>query len=311
MTTKNKKKLFWIFILIIIILSIIIFIFFNKKSISTPSDSTPFRDNAGRLVVTASLFPEYDFAKEVGGDKAVVSLILPPGIEPHSFKPSDKELNIIKNSAIFFYTSSLMESWAPVLKNQVSSKTKVVAAADNLADNNLDPHVWLDFSKAQQMVDSIKTSYQIVDPANYNYYQTNADNYKKKLAVLDAEYFTGLKDCRFKGFISGGHNTFSYLAKRYGLDYKAAQGFIPDSSVDTEKILALSQELKNKKEPYVYYEELIMPYLAEILHQESGARIMPLNAAHNVARYDIENGVNFIQLMEADLKTLRLGLDCR
>ena len=81
--------------------------------------------------------------------------------------------------------------------------------------------------------------------------------------------------------------------------------------MDVDKVLRLSKELKASGEPYVYYEELIMPYLAEILHQQSGAQIMPLNAAHNIGKYDVESGVSFISLMESDLEILKKGLDCK
>ena len=122
----------------------------------------------------------------------------------------------------------------------------------------------------------------------------------------------GLKDCDFHEFISGGHFAFGYLASRYNLKYQAAQGFVPDTSLDTDKVLLLSKELRDSGQPYVYYEELIMPYLAEIMHQTSiSAQIMPLHSVHNVGKYDVASGINFIRLMESDLETLRIGLVCR
>lgn len=312
MDIKNKKiKRFGIILLVIIVLLLSLWFFLKSREQDATVDNSPFFDSEGHLVVTTSLFPVYDFAKIVGGDKASVSLILPPGSEAHAYRPSDQDKENIKRSAIFFYTSSLMESWAPALANEVSSKTKVFAVAENLNDASLDPHVWLDFDKASQMVDNITADYKAVDPKNSEYYQENADNYKQKLLKLDQDYVSGLADCRFHEFISGGHFTFGYLANKYGLSYQAAQGFVPDSSLDTAKVLKLSQELQDSGQPYVYYEESIMPFLAELMHQESGAKKMPLNAAHNVGKYDVESGVTFISIMESDLSTLRTGLVCK
>jgi len=307
----KSKKIIYLGLVFIILVLICLAIFLKLKKPNLVIDTSPFRDEQGHLIVTATLFPVYDFAKIVGGDKAVVSLILPAGSEAHSYKPSESDIVIIKKSALFLYTSALMESWAPPLVSELSPKTKALATADNLNDSSLDPHVWLDFNKASQMVDNIAATYKLIDPENAVYYQTNADNYKQKLLKLDTDYSTGLKDCRFREFISGGHFAFGYLANRYNLKYQAAQEFTPNASLDVDKVLRLSKELKASGEPYVYYEELIMPYLAEILHQQSGAQIMPLNAAHNIGKYDVESGVSFISLMESDLEILKKGLDCK
>lgn len=309
---KAKTKKIALLSLILIILIIFLAIYLKPKNTNVVIDTTPFRDANGKLVVVTTLFPVYDFAKIVGGDKANVSLILPFGHESHAYQPSEPDIQVIKQSAIFFYTSSLMEKWAPDLTKRLSAKTKAMATAENLNDSSLDPHVWLDFTKAMQMVDNISAEYKLVDPKNSDYYEQNANSYKQKLAELDTKYQAALKDCKFQEFISGGHFTFGYLAKHYNLKYQAAQGFVPDTSLDTEKVLRLSKELKDSGQPYVYYEELIMPYLAELMHQTSAsARLMPLNAAHNVGKYDVETGTTFISLMETDLNILKTGLGCK
>jgi len=70
------------------------------------------------------------------------------------------------------------------------------------------------------------------------------------------------------------------------------------------------KRLKDSGQTYIYYEELIMPGLAEAIRQQTGAKMVLLNAAHNVARYDIESGLNFIKIMENNLIALKLGLKC-
>ncbi len=308
MKSKNNKILLIIGICLFIV--ILVFLFFNKKTTDNTSDNTPFTDENGRLIVIAASFPVYDLAKNVGGDKAAVFLILPPGMEPHSYQPTAKEIELIKTSAIFFYTSSLMETWAPDLAKIITPKTKIISVAEKLNDNSSDPHVWLDFSKTQLMVDNIAATYESLDPVNAAYYQQNATNYKQKLSKLDDEYFSGLKDCNFKEFISSGHFTFGYLARRYNLGYQSVQGVIPDNSLDTDRIIRLSQEIKEKKQPYIYYEELIMPRVGGLMRQTSGAELLSLNAAHNVGPYDIESGITFLSLMENNLLVLKKGLIC-
>jgi zinc transport system substrate-binding protein len=297
--------------LILVLLVIVVWFLLKQKSDLSPVDTSPFRNSQGQLIINTSLFPVYDFAKNVGGDKTAVSLILPPGSEAHAYRPSDNDLLTINSSAIFFYTSDLMEPWAVDLKKSVSPRTLISATANGLNGDKLDPHVWLDFSLASQMVDNIKTTYQQLDPQNHDYYQVNAEEYKTRLKKLDDSFFEGLKNCQHREIISGGHQAFGYLTKRYDLVYKSAQDYTPSKDLDTGRVLSLIEEIKDKKIPYVYYEELIMPYLAELIHQGSLARIMPLNSAHNVAHYDIESGITFISLMEADLNILKMSLSCK
>lgn len=311
MTVKKRNKLIFFIISAIVLLSVILFIIFKEQKNLPPLDTSPFRDEAGKLIVVTSLFPVYDFAKIVGGDKTSVSLILPSGSEAHAFLPTPSDLLLIKKSALFFYTSDLMESWASSLSKIVSSKTKVAALANGLNEDSKDPHVWLDFSKASLMVDEVLKNYIALDPENSQYYKDNASIYKSKLLELDSKFQTGLKDCQLKGFVSGGHFTFAYLAKRYNLRYDAAGSYIPSSQIDTEKISQIAKEMKLSGEPYIYYEEMIMPQLSVILRQETGAQLLPLNAAHNVGKHDIDSGFSFISIMENDLKILKSGLKCR
>lgn len=309
MLIRNKQKFWFLALLLILIIASVIY-YFTHRSPVTEIDNTPFRDAAGRLIVSTTLFPVYDFAKNVGGDKVSVFLILPAGQEAHAYRPSAPDLEKINQSALFFYTSDLMEPWAQAVVANLSSKTRSLATASGLNDD-LDPHVWLDFSKAMIMVDNISASYQSLDPENAAYYEASASSYKQKLNDLDVKFATDLKSCRFNKFFSGGHNTFSYLAKHYNLEYEAAQDYIPDNTLDVPKILSLSKELKDAGQTHVFYEELISPYLAELIRQESGARKISLNAAHNVGRFAVESGVDFLSLMENNLQSLKIGLACQ
>ena len=303
--TKQQRGYLFIFLLIML-LGVLVW-YFRPNSQEVNIEKVIRRDDEGRLLVVASSFPVFDFARIVGGDQASVSLILPPGVESHSYLPDDVAVEKINTAAIFFYTSDLMEPWVKEMGLKADS---LVASAADLGDG-VDPHVWLDFTLAEKMIDKISQTYQELDPNNAHLYQARVSSYKEQLKTLDQNFSQGLGACQWREFISGGHDTFTYLAKRYNLNYQAVQGVTPDDSVDVDRIMTLSADLKKSGQPYVYFEELIMPYLAELIHQGSGARLMALNAAHNVGRFDVESGVNFLNIMETNLNALRLGLNCQ
>ena len=203
-----------------------------------------------------------------------------------------------------------MEPWLNNFVSSLKTNLKVEAAANNLTDEELDPHVWLDFSKAALMVEKISAVYQELDPQNKDYYVQRTVDYLAELSSLDKAYADSLNNCEFDGFVAAGHDTFSYLAKRYQLDYQAAQGFIPTEEVDVERVLSLIDIIKDKKYPYIYYEELLMPHTGEIIRQQTRVKMLALNAAHNVGRYDIESGISFLSIMRNNLTVLKLGLKC-
>ena len=65
----------------------------------------------GKPKVIATLFPQYDFVRQVGGDRVNVRLLLPPGVEPHEFEPTPHDIIEINQADIFIYTNKYMEPW--------------------------------------------------------------------------------------------------------------------------------------------------------------------------------------------------------
>lgn len=297
-------------IIILLLLVVLLSLYLYQQNLKKARKEAPLFNADGRLLVSTTLFPIYDFAKNIGGEKVDVNLILPPGKESHAFVPSEKETATIESRGVLFYTSDLMEPWMNDFISSLKTDLRTEAVANDLNNEELDPHVWLDFSKAALMVEKISAVYQEIDPQNKDYYAKRTADYLTELSALDKAYYDSLKNCEFKGFIAVGHDTFAYLAKRYQLDYQAAQGFIPTQEVDVDRVLGLIDIIKDKKYPYIYYEELLMPHTGEIIRQQTGVKMLALSAAHNVGRYDIESGISFLSIMKNNLTVLKLGLKC-
>jgi zinc transport system substrate-binding protein len=111
--------------------------------------------------------------------------------------------------------------------------------------------------------------------------------------------------------LQGGHLAFGYLAERYGLDYRAATAVNPDAEPTPARIAELVRQVRTHRLRYVFSEELVSPRLAETIARETGAGVLPLNAAHSVSREEFAGGVTFLALMERNLANLATGLGCR
>jgi len=80
------------------------------------------QESKGNLEIVTTLFPTYDFAKQIGQDKVNVSLLLPPGVETHSFEPKPQDVVKINKADVFIYTGKYMEPWAGDILKGVSNK---------------------------------------------------------------------------------------------------------------------------------------------------------------------------------------------
>lgn len=277
-----------------------------------------------KLKVITTLFPLYDMAKNIGADKADVSLLVPPGVEAHSFEPKPSDIVRINEADVFVYTGKFMEPWAEdVIKGAVNKNLVIVDASrgtimipgafhdEGEPAGSLDPHIWLDFDNAGIMVKNILQAFQIKDSANKALYEQKAVEYRRKLTELDSLYKTTLAACKNRTIVYGGHYAFGYLARRYGLTYLAAQGVSPDAEPTANDLVKLVEQIKKGRIKYIFYEELTSPRITETIAGETGAEMLLLNAAHNVSRDQLDQGVSLFDILRKNLENLSRGLECR
>lgn len=286
------------------------------------------QEQNGKLQVVTTLFPLYDFAKRIGGDKAQVSLLLPPGVEPHSFEPRPEDIVRVNHADLFIYTNKFMEPWAASVVAGVDKGRVIIVEggkgvplmpAPDLGEDEhghghghdhggMDPHIWLDFDNARMMVANILAAFTARDPANAAYYQQTAAGLSKELEALDQRYKETLAKCPTKVFLHGGHYAFGYLARRYGLRYISASAVNADAEPTPAKLAQLVTLMRKEHLNYVFTEELLNPRVAETIARETGAKVLMLRAAHNLTRDEFDRGVSFISLMEQNLQNLKTGL---
>lgn len=285
---------------------------------------------SGKLQVVTSLFPLYDFSRSIAGEKADVTLLLPPAVEPHSFEPKPADIVKISKSGMFIYTGRYMEPWVDAIikdKNSDNLQMIVVEAAkgvnllkisqqeehherDEHHHGDIDPHVWLDFDNAKIIVTNILDGFIAADPSNADYYRKNAAVLVTKLSALDAHFKKTLSQCESKTVLHGGHYTFGYMAKRYALKYQALSGVSSEAEPSAARMSEMLKLIKSSATKYIFTEELLSPRLTETLAAEAKVKVLKLNGAHNLGKDDFQNRVTFFDLMERNLENLKEGLSC-
>jgi len=308
----------WLFIMIILAL---------LPGCSKPESGA----GSGKLKVVTTLFPLYDFARAVGGESVQVTLLLPPGVEPHNFEPRPEDMMTVAKADVFIYTNREMEPWAEKLASSLTRGGKPARieagegaryiSASNSTDHNHgkdgheeganDPHIWLDISNSMQMVDNTAKAFASQAPAKKEQFMANAAAFKEQLKALDNRFRSELSACGSREFIHGGHYAFAYLANRYQLRYISAYGVSADSEPTPRKMMELIDTIRRHKLKSVFYEELLSPAVARSIAEETGASLLKLHGIHNLTRQEFEGGATYTGLMEQNLAALRKGLECR
>lgn len=289
--------------------------------------NTPASSPAAKLKVVASIYPVYEFARQVGGDKIDITLLVPPGAEPHDWEPTAKEIVAIKAAKLFLYHGNGFENLDKLLAPETLGATKALAvskdipvlkpeAADDHDDHkeaghkhhdHIDAHTWLDPVIAQQEVAAIAAAMAAADPANADYYRQNAASYSAELAKLDQEYKTVLAGLPRRDIVTS-HAAFGYLAARYGLRQLPIMGLTPDSEPTPEKMAAIVKFCREHKVKYIFFETIVSPRLAETIARETGAGLLVLNPVENLTLDEMKQGKGYLSLMRDNLASLKMAL---
>ena len=267
-----------------------------------------------RPLVVTTIFPLWDLTRHVAGDRATAQALVPPGVEPHDWEPSPRDVSLVQRAAVFVHTGTGLDAWASRLVGGLGGRTEVVDAARGLSllsqGASVDPHVWLDPTLARAQAQTIAEGLTRADPAGAPVYRENAAKLAARLDALDRTFAAGLRDCARRELVTS-HAAFAYLARRYGLIQLPVMGIAPEAEPNPADLAALVRTARQRHVTHVFFEPLVSPRLAQTLAREIGATTLPLDPIEGVSREQAAADAGYVELMQANLATLRTGLGCR
>lgn len=292
----------------------------------TSQNDTDNRDN-GKLKIISTVFPPYDLARQIAGDNADISILLPPGSESHTYEPTAKEILEIQNCDIFLYIGGENEQWAEkIISSNKSDSVKTVKLIDcvkTLEEADLheeehheehsheaDEHIWTSPKNEQLMLTAVYNAICEADPENKAVYTKNKDSYNEQLSELDKAYKEAVDNAKNKTIIIADKFPFRYLAEEYGLDcYAAFSSCSDESEPSAAAMTSLISKIKEQNIPVVYYLEFSSTKVADTLCSETGASSLMLHSCHNVSKEDLEKGISYVDLMKKNLENLKTALN--
>lgn len=288
-------------------------------SFSTLYSCTEKEHQKDGIKIVATLFPQYDIARNIAGDKAEIELLLPPGADSHSFDPSMQDIMRMNDADLFIYTGSQMELWSePFAKNVPSTCTVVdvsqgielcsVSGHDDHDHINVDPHIWTSPVNYMKMANTVCNSLCTVDPDNAEHYKSNTEEYVKKLENLDEEIRSVAED-NSKKLYFGGEFAFLYFVNEYGFSYSSLYDSCSShSEPSAKKIAEMITEMKKNGASVIFYPELSSAKAAKSVSQETGAKLLLLHSCHNLTEEEISSGEDYITLMYKNLSNIKEAL---
>lgn len=328
--TKNKKIII-ISLIIILIIGILMVIFVKPKA----------NNKTDKLSIVTTTFSTYDFARQIVGDKAEVTLLLGPGVDSHSYEPSAGDLIKIKNSDIFIYIGGEMEQWVDkFFETDVinKDKTKMIQVTecietideqevdgaeeehhheDEHGENHedehehgaFDEHIWTSPSNAIKMVKYLSEQFSNLDNENKDIYEKNAENYIAQIDDLRTRIQEIVDNKKRDRLVFGDKMPMQYFLNEFGLTASAAfNGCSTEAEPSIKTITYLINKVKEENIPVVLYIELSTGKTAKSIANETGAKTMQIQTLHNISKDDFKNGETYVSLMERNLQVLKEAL---
>ncbi len=270
----------------------------------------------GRLKIITTIFPAYDFARQVFGDTADITLLLKPGMESHSFDPGARDIVAIQDCDLFIYNGGESDVWVENILGMDDSKSlntlRMMDSVDALEEEHIegaeehdhpdeeyDEHIWTSPKNAAKIVASVRDAAIALSPENSDIYEKSANDYIAKINDLDSR-FEELLSGEERYFIFGDRFPLLYFFKEYGLNYYAAfPGCGSETEPSAQMIAFLTEKLKQEDAvKTVFYIELSNHKLADTLARDTGVPSAEFHTCHNITADDFQAGETYISLME-------------
>ena len=282
-----------------------------------------------KLQVAASFYPMAEFARNVGGDKAEVFVLVPDGAEAHDWEPSPSDLSRLGKAQVFVY-NGVVEPWAKQALTALSER-KILAVQTGLglyeragetheeehhhhdhgcAHGKQDPHVWISPKKAIKQVERITAVLCEADAKNAKYYQDNSAKYVEQLKALDIQLTNLAKNAPRKVFVTA-HAAFGHLADDYGLKQLAVNGLSPHAEPTPADLQRLIKVVQEENVRYVFFETLTDPKLAKLVADETGAEISVLDPLEGLNEEGRKNKLDYLQIMQRNIHNLQIALNAK
>ena len=297
--------------------------------------------STGKIKIVTTIFPIYDWVKEIVGDNENVELtmLLDKGVDLHSFQPTADDIVKISACDMFLYVGGESDEWVEDALKEATNKNQVSVNLLNILGSSVkeeevkegmeaeheeegeheheeepeyDEHVWLSVKNAKVLCEKISAELCKLDATNKEAYQSNTTKYTAKLDSLDKEYEAAVKNAGVKTVLFGDRFPFRYLVDDYGLDYYAAfVGCSAESEASFETIVFLAKKVDERGLKAICQIESSDGKIAKTIKDNTKSKnqeILTLDSLQSTTGEQAKSGKTYLSAMQSNLEVLKNAL---
>ena len=328
------KKTISVFLMILLI-----------AGVFTSCGSSDKKQSDKSLQIVTTVFPAYDWTKEILGDRAEdaeLTMLLDDGVDVHSYQPTAEDLEKIASCDLFIYVGGESDEWVEdALKSKTNKNRVEINLMDALGDSvkeeaevegmqseeehehegeeaeseepEQDEHIWLSLRNAEVCTQAIADQLKKLDPSNKTEYEDNEAAYKEELTGLDKEYQDTVEHAKRKTLLFADRFPFRYLADDYGLKYYAAfKGCSAETEASFKTITFLANKVDEENLPYVMTIEGSNHKIAKSVISNTKKKtyqILTMDSMQSTTAQDVKDGKSYLSVMEENLSVLQKALN--
>lgn len=295
--------------------------------------STHAHKEEGKLSVVCTVFPQYDWVREILGEnpgEIALTLLLDSGTDLHSYQLTAGDLMTIGEADLFIYVGGESDKWVPDALSAAEGDVKclnmlealggaakpesdagILSAEEEEEEEAYDEHVWLSLRNAQLLCAAITEELCVLDAANENAYRENCAVYCEKLGALDQRFADFMASAGKNTVVVADRFPFMYLCDDYGIRYFAAfSGCSAESEASFQTVVSLAEKVDEGKLSFIFQTENPLADIAKTVIETTAAKdqkVLTLDSMQAVTAKKAETE-KYYNVMEKNINALMEGL---
>ena len=300
----------------------ILSLLFTALLLLSSAACTPQNGAKEPAAIVTTIFPLYDFVRNIVGDEIPVKLLLKPGAEVHGYEPTVSDLQSIHTCRLFVYCSGESEAFVSDLMENEPDTSRYFDVREGLPLYNeelvdgmegdaeeepeADEHVWTSPVQAMRIVDHLVRRLCETFPEQASVFQENAARYLASLKALDQQFRDTVRQAKEPTILVADRFPFRYLTEEYGIAYYAAfSGCSSETDPTLSTIRFLTRKAAELSLPVIFVTETSDRQFASAVAQGSGAKLSVLHSCHNRSVQETRDDVSYLDLMTENVKQLQ------
>ncbi|HET9589784.1 MAG TPA: zinc ABC transporter substrate-binding protein [Anaerolineales bacterium] len=227
----------------------------------------PISDRKLNIVTTTGMIA--DIVKNVGGDRVQVTGLMGPGVDPHLYKASEGDVQLLQEADVIFYNGLHLEAqMGGVLERLNDFGIRTVAVTDKVDRSLLqappefqgsyDPHIWFDVTLWMSAAEQVRETLIEVDPDSSSTYEANAEAYLNELEELHQYVLDQANTIPAEQrILITAHDAFNYFGRAYGFEVRGLQGISTEAQAGTADVQALANFIVERQVPAIFVESSV------------------------------------------------------